>query len=61
MTIDAENYFILESTKEFVKSFKVTLVANYTILRWKSYIESFYIKAKNKIRILLQFFVKNLK
>ena len=33
MTIDAENYFILESAKEFVKSFKVTLVANYTILR----------------------------
>ena len=34
---------------------------NYTILHLKCYIESFYIKPKNKIRILLQFFVKNLK
>ena len=31
------------------------------MLRLKCYIESFYINTKNKIRILLQFLVKNLK
>ena len=31
------------------------------LLRLKCCIELFYIKAKNKIRILLQFLVKNLK
>ena len=55
-----ENFMKFSSVPFFTPDFNL-LSCELDNLRFNCYIESFYIKAKTKTRILLQFLVKNLK
>ena len=67
-----KSFSSLESPITFDKIFKVIsrpfFISDFNLLSWKTdnlrlkcYIESFYLKAENKVRALLIFLVKNLK